>query len=296
MANSIALAEKYQPLLDEVYKTASKTIDLESAPVLFDGAQTVKVLKVTLDPLSNYSRNSGFTDGSVTANWESMKLTQDRGKEFNVDTMDNEETLDVMAGNLLGTFIRQKVVPEIDAYRFATLAQKAGIYKATPGTLTDATVGAAIDDAMAKLTNDEVPLEDRILYLTPAVYQMLKRAQPFKFANGDTNLNRNFDIYDGMKVVQVPESRFYTKIDVKAGTSSGDTGGFAKASDGTQINFMIVAKSAVIAVAKHVRLRVFTPDENQEMDAYKFQYRIYHDEFVYDNKVAGIYLHAQAAA
>ena len=67
MANSIALAEKYQPLLDEVYKTASKTIDLESAPVLFDGAQTVKVLKVTLDPPSNYSRNSGFTDGSLTA-------------------------------------------------------------------------------------------------------------------------------------------------------------------------------------------------------------------------------------
>ena len=296
MANSIALAEKYQPLLDEVYKTASKTIDLESAPVLFDGAQTVKVLKVTLDPLSNYSRNSGFTDGSVTANWESMKLTQDRGKEFNLDVMDNEETLDVMAGNLLGTFIRQKVVPEIDAYRFATLAQKTGISKATPGTLTDATVGAAIDDAMAKLTNDEVPLEDRILYLTPAVYQMLKRAQPFKFANGDTNLNRNFDIFDGMKVVQVPESRFYTKIDVKAGTSSGDTGGFAKATDGAQINFMIVAKSAVIVVAKHVRLRVFTPDENQEMDAYKFQYRIYHDEFVYDNKVAGIYLHAQASA
>ena len=296
MANSIALAEKYQPLLDEVYKTASKTIDLESAPVLFDGAQTVKVLKVTLDPLSNYSRNSGFTDGSVTANWESMRLTQDRGKEFNLDVMDNEETLDVMAGNLLGTFIRQKVVPEIDAYRFATLAQKAGISKATAGTLTDATVGEAIDEAMAKLTNDEVPLEDRILYLTPAVYQMLKRAQPYRFANGDTNLNRNFVVFDGMKVVQVPESRFYTKIDVKAGTSSGDTGGFAKATDGTQINFMIVAKPAVIAVAKHVRLRVFTPDENQEMDAYKFQYRIYHDEFVYDNKVAGIYLHAQASA
>lgn len=91
-----------------MYKTASKTVDLESAPVLFDGAQTVKVLKVALDPLSNYSRNSGFTDGSVTANWESMKLTQDRGKEFNLDVMDNEETLDVMAGNLLGTFIRQK--------------------------------------------------------------------------------------------------------------------------------------------------------------------------------------------
>lgn len=253
-------------------------------------------MKVALDPLSNYSRNSGFTDGSVTANWESMKLTQDRGKEFNLDVMDNEETLDVMAGNLLGTFIRQKVVPEIDAYRFATLAQKAGISKATAGTLTDATVGAAIDDAMAKLTNDEVPLEDRILYLTPAVYQMLKRVQPYRFANGDTNLNRNFDVFDGMKVVQVPESRFYTKIDIKAGNTTGDTGGFAKATDGAQINFMIVAKSAVIAVAKHVRLRVFTPDENQEMDAYKFQYRIYHDEFVYDNKVAGIYLHAQASA
>ena len=89
-----------------------------------------------------------------------------------------------------------------------------------------------------------------------------------------------------MKVVQVPQSRFATTIAI-------NTNGYTLS--GNNINFMIVHPSAVEAVAKHVKLRIFTPDVNQDMDAYKFQYRLYHDAFVYENKAAGIYVSKGAA-
>ena len=49
-------------------------------------------------------------------------MTQDRGRAFIIDSMDNEETIGMSFGKLAGEFIRTKVAPEIDAYTFATLA------------------------------------------------------------------------------------------------------------------------------------------------------------------------------
>ena len=68
--------------------------------------------------------------------------------------------------------------------------------------------------------------------------------------------------------------------------------------DGTahKINFMIVHPSAVIKVAKHVLPRIFSPQQYQQADAWKFDYRIYHDVFVEENKVKGIYLHRTSTA
>ena len=54
---------------------------------------------------------------------------------------------------------------------------------------------------------------------------------------------------------------------------------------------MIVHPSAVCKVVKHALPRIFSPQEYQAANAWKFDYRIYHDTFVYDNKTTGIYLH-----
>ena len=288
MANAINLVTKYQPIVDEVYKAATLTGDLESGAVQFDGSKTVKILKVTVPDLGNYSRSSGFTAGDVTADWESWTLNQDRGKEFSIDAMDNEETLDQTFGAASSAFIKQKVVPEVDAYRFATLASKSGV-SSVATTLSASNIVETIDNAEAKLSEDEVPVDGRILYITPTAYQMLKAALATKAGLSrivGASVDQNFETFDGMKVVQVPQSRFATGITVNA---NGYT------LTGNKINFMIVHPSAVEAVAKHVKLRIFTPDINQDMDAYKFQYRIYHDAFVYDNKVAGVYVSKGAA-
>ena len=95
MPNSISLAQNFLPLLDEVYKYASKTSLLDATQVEFVNANTVKVFKTSMDGMGNYGRNSGFVDGSVVGAWETMELTKDRGRSFMIDAMDDEETIGI---------------------------------------------------------------------------------------------------------------------------------------------------------------------------------------------------------
>lgn len=298
MANSIELAQRYLPLLDEIYKRSSLTADLDQQTVEMLGGNAVKVFKTSMQGLGNYNRNNGFVDGDVTGAWETLTLTQDRGRSFMVDRMDNEESLDQAFGTLASEFIRTRVVPEVDAYRFAKYAGTSGVLTTTGVALTTSTIVDAIDVATAAMDEKEVPTEGRILYITPTNYTMLKQSNAVsRFAMmTDRVVNRDFEVFDGMKVVKVPQGRFYTEITLYDGKTSGqEDGGYIKTAEtGKDINFMIIHPSAVLQVPKHTLPRIFNPDENQKADAWKFDYRFYHDAFVYENKKNGIYLHKGA--
>lgn len=301
MSNSIALAQKYVPILDEVYKYASKTSILDATQVQFVNANTVKVFKTSMDGMGNYARNSGFVDGSVTASWETMQLSKDRGRSFMVDAMDNEETIGMAFGTLAGEFIRTKVAPEVDAYRFAKLAGTSNIL--TAGTAADVTVGTTdipglVDAGDMKMNEEEVPQEGRILFISETAYAGLKAKITRQIMNRDGNINDEVEFYNGMRVIRVPQSRFYTAITLYDGTTGGQTGGgyVGTATTGYKLNFMIVHPSAVCQVLKHAVPRIFAPDVNQKADAWKFDYRVYHDIFVYDNKVKGICIHRGSTA
>lgn len=283
--NSITLAEKYQPLLDEVFKKASVTTDLESGSVKFDNTKTVKILKLKLPSLGEYSRNSGFTAGDVEADWEPWTLTQDRGREFSVDAMDDEETLNMTFGKACSEFIRVKVAPQIDTYRFGVLASTEGISVAQ-GELATGDAGLkAISDAMSTMDDDEVDGEGRILYITSQLRNSIDDLETYK----SRKVMERFS-----KIITVPTTRFWTATQYNTTTKE-----IEPTADAVGINFMIVLPRAVEAVAKHTKLRIFLADgdegtganKNQNQDAHKFQYRIYHDIFAYQNKVAGIYCH-----
>jgi len=298
MANTIALAQTYLPLLDEVYKVSSRTAILDATKVDILNGNTIKVFKTSMDGLGNYNRNNGYTKGDVTGTWETLTLSKDRGRSFQVDRMDNEETLDMAFGTLAGEFIRTKVAPEIDAYTFAKIAGTANILSAN----ADITVGTTdvpnlINTAEMHMNEAEVPAEGRILFISETAYAGLREKIVRSVSNEVTGINHDVEMYDGMRVIRVPQSRFYTAITMHDGTTSGQTaGGYVGATGGYKVNFMIVHPSALTKVVKHALPRIFTPDENQSADAWKFDYRIYHDTFVYGNKVNGIYLHRGATA
>ena len=298
MANTIALAQKYLPLLDEVYKASSRTAILDATKVDILNGNTIKVFKTSMDGLGNYNRNTGFTNGDVTGTWETMTLSKDRGRSFIVDRMDNEETIGMAFGTLAGEFIRTKVAPEIDAYTFAKIAGTSGILSAN----ADITVGTTdvpglIDTAETQMNEEEVPGEGRILFISETAYAGLRAKIVRSVQNDVTGINKEVETYDGMQIVRVPQSRFYTAITLYDGTTSSQTaGGFVGTTGGYKINFMIVHPSAVTKVVKHVLPRIFTPEQYQNADAWKFDYRIYHDTFVYDNKAKGIYMHRGATA
>jgi len=292
--NSISLAERYLPILDEVYKYDSKSavLDAANSNVRFVGGNKVELFKISTDGLGDYARNSGFATGGVTAAWESMTLAKDRGRSFLIDSMDDEETLGMSFGNLAGEFIRTKVVPEIDAYRFAKYASTSNILSATPDRVEDVTdpIGM-LDDAQKAMNDEEVPVEGRVLFVSEGMYKLIKGKVTREVYNGENSISRGIETFDGMRVIRVPQNRFNTQITLYDGSTSGQTdGGYVVTAGGYKINFMIVHPSAVVQVAKHVLPRIFTPAENQTADAWKFDYRIYHDCFVEVNKVKGIYL------
>lgn len=299
MANTIALAQQYLPLLDEVYKVSSRTSVLDATQVEIVNGNTVKVFKTSMDGLGNYDRNAGYLAGDVTGAWETMTLTQDRGRSFNVDVMDDEETLNMAFGTLANEFIRTKVAPEIDAYTFAKLAGASGILTAN----ADVTVGTTdvpnlINTAEMEMNEAEVPYEGRLLFISEKAYAGLREKITRYVANEATGVNHEVEMYDGMRIIRVPQARFYTAITLHDGKTEGQTaGGYEGAgAAGYPINFMIVHPSALTKVTKHALPRIFSPMENQQANAYKFDYRIYHDTFTFENKVKGIYLHRGATA
>ena len=300
MANSITLAETYLPLLDEVYKLSSRTSLLDASRVEIINGNTIKVFKTSMDGLGDYDRSTGYVTGDVTGTWETMTLSKDRGRAFVVDRMDNEETIGMAFGTLAGEFIRTRVAPEIDAYTFAKLAGTSGIDTATAADITVGTtdVSTLIDEAERSMNENEVPQEGRLLFISETAYAGLRNKITRTVLNEVTGINREVETYDGMQIIRVPQSRFYTAITLYDGsTEDQEAGGYVgTATTGYKINFMVVHPSAVNKVVKHALPRIFTPEQYQQADAWKFDYRIYHDTFVYENKVKGIYLHRGATA
>lgn len=289
MANNIAKFKKYIDLLDEVYKVNAKTSVLDGDTTLVRAganADEIIIPKMSLDGLADYSRNSGYVNGDVTLTNETVKFNYDRGRAFTVDAMDNEETAGVAFGKLSSEFIRTKVVPEVDAFRLATYAGIEGISSAT-GTLADGNAAlSAIVTAISKMDDDEVSEEGRVLFITPTLYNQI--------LNVDTSKSKEI-MGRFSSIVTVPQSRFYTAIELADGTTSGETaGGFTKADTAKDINFMIIQKGAVLQYPKHTVNKVVSPEENQTSDGWKFFYRSYGLADVYENKVAGIYLHNKA--
>lgn len=295
MANNIALASKFTSILDALYWKNSVTsmLDGQTQPIDFAGVNVVKVYKITTVGMGTYSRNTGYPVGDVVGAWETLTLAAERGREFNIDRMDNEESLGMAFGKLAALFIREQVAPEVDAYRFAKYASWANISTVAAATLTSATVIAAIDGAAAQMDSDNVPADGRLLFVSLPVQRMLEGAVSRQLAN-ENSVDRRLKSLDGVTIVPVPAGRFYTAIDLVSGANPA-TGGYAKAAGGVGINFMLIYPEAVLQATKLAQLKIFSPDENQDMDAWKMQYRLYHDAFVYDNKVDGIFLHKALA-
>lgn len=292
MANSFTKIQKYITLLDEVYKQSSRTAVLEAAPELVrQGAQANQILipKIDMDGLGDYSRADGYVSGDASLTWETKTFDYDRGRRFTVDAMDDEETAGLAFGKLSSEFVRTKVVPEMDAYRFATYAGKAGT-TASAALSTGADAAAAIVAANIAMDDAEVDAEGRFLFITPSLYNLI--------SSMDTTKSR--EMLDGFaKIITVPSTRFYSAISMLSGkvvTVSNEqvdetAGGYSKASSGKNLNFMIVQKNALIQYTKHNVNKIIPPSENQSSDGWLFFYRAYGIAEVYANKTKGIYAH-----
>ena len=289
MANTLARFKKYTDKLDEVYQHASVTAVLDGDGSMVQmGANAGEMIipKINMDGLADYSRSGGYVAGDVTLTNETVHFNYDRGRVFTVDAMDDEETAGVAFGRLAGEFVRTKVAPEMDAFRFAAYASHSGIGKKAADLSSGDGALTALIEGQNVMDDAEVPEDQRYLFISSALYNLI--------LNVDTTKSKAV-LESFQKVVKVPKSRFYTSIVLNDGSTEGQTdGGFVKGASAKEINFMIIHKPALLQYPKHTVNKIIAPQDNQTSDGWKFFYRAYGLADLYENKTAGVYLHSKA--
>ena len=284
MANNINYAALFQNALDKKLAQDLTTgwAEANASRVQYNGGNELKIAKLGLDDLADYNRATGYEDGDITLEWETHKFRYDRGRKFSLDAMDVDETnFTATASNVMGEFVRTKVVPEIDLIRIASLASKAG---------NSVDIEASPENALEEFKKGIVAVRDAgyggqlVAHVTYEFMSMLE----LRFANqlgsvtfAVSGVDTTFPSVDGVALIPTQSTRMFEKVE-KAGQSYKGSG--------KQIHFLIVGKDVPMGIVKHAPARTFLPEENQNADAYVINYRVYHDLFVEDNKVDAVYV------
>jgi len=286
-----------------VAQATSGWMEANAGLVKYNGGNEVKIPVIDMDALGNYDRANGFVDGSVNLTYETKTMTQDRGRTFMLDRMDVDETNFVAtAANVMGEFQRTKVIPEIDAYRYSSIASQAIEKGAAVGGYTPA--AASIFE---KLREDiyaiydvagEIPLVITMSMTVAAILEnstaLSRMLSVIDFTQGD--IKTTVRAIDNNPIIKVPSLRMKTKYEFYDGKSTGQTtGGFVAHTEAKNINWIICPITAPIAVSKTDNIRIFTPEQNQKADAWKIDYRKYHDLWIKDDQFKAIRVNIQEA-
>ncbi len=286
MPNTITLPKGFTTALDEVYQAAACTSDLTCDPALVKaGANVGEILypQISVSGLGDYDRNTGYTSGAIDLKWKTAQCNYDRGTKIMVDAMDDQESEKLAFAMGGAELMRTKVAPEGDAFTFAVIAATEGISKMEGETFNSAAnFLEALITAKSKMDNDEVPAENRFLYVTSDLLNWVMGL--------DTTKSREILATFAKKIV-VPQGRFYTAIDMLDGKTPGEElGHYKKAETAKDINFMIIHKPAVMKYDKHVAKDIIPASSNADADGDILKYRKYGLVDVYKNKTAGIYM------
>lgn len=302
MANNFEYSKIFQPSLDKqvVQESTTGWMELNSNLVRYNGGNEVKLPNIVMDGLADYDRTNGFVDGSVTLEWKTYTLTQDRGRTFSIDAMDVDETnFVVTAGTVMGEFQRTMVIPEIDAYRYSKLASLAiGAGQTASETIADADIVDAIVADLAKM-EDAIGAKDVIITMNPIMASKLGKAGKDYISKAMLQkgaLSTEVQSFNDNPIVKAPSKLLKTAFEFNDGTTAGqEAGGFKTATGALDINWLISTKDAPIAISKTDKVRTFSPDVNQKADAWKIDYRKYHDLWVPASKLTSIYVNTKPA-
>lgn len=266
---------------------------------LVNGGRSFTLKTISTSGLQAHTRGKGFNSGTVTDEKTIYTMGQDRDVEFYLDRQDVDETNQELAmANISNVFITEQVQPELDSYRFSKMATSfdnidtsdtegnllAKTHKVEE-TLDATNVYSQLKTGIGKIR--KYGTQNLLGYVSSEVMDSLERSKEFtrNITNqnvGTTALESRITSIDGVQLIEVYEpNRFMTKYDFKDGAKPTE--------DAKAINFLIVAKPAVISIVKENAVFLFAPGQHTEGDGYLYQNRLYHDLFIKKHKRDGIY-------
>ena len=287
--NTIEFSKIMMTQLDQhaVQHLTSGWMEKNAGQVKYEGGDEVKIPTMSTQGLADYDRDKGFTRGAVTLKYEPYKMTQDRGRSFSLDAMDVEESNFVASAvSVMKTFQEEKVIPEIDAYRYSKLYAIASAASQTESVdITAANVFTKLR-ANIRAVQDKIGTGAPLVLTMPlSVLGLLEESEAFRrfisisdFKQGEVNFK--IKRFDGHTIITPPSERLKTLYDIKTGAAGQEEGGLTPNAAAKSINWLITAEKAPIAISKTDKIRVFDPNINQLADAWKIDYRKYHDIWV----------------
>lgn len=268
---AVNYAEKYSDVIDERFKQGALTDTILNAQYEFDGVNKVNVYSIETVPLIDYDINAAANrygqPKELGNDIQSLKLTQDKSFTFTIDRKNRDDTMMAnSAGLALNREMDEVVIPTIDKYRINVLANNAGTVEKQEITKDNAYESFLL--ASAALVDKKVPINNRVVFVTPLYYTYLK-------------LDKHFTSY-GDKAQEIATNGIVGKVD--------NTDVIVTPSDyfPEGVNYIIVYKGALLSPLK---LSEYLQHENPPgLSGWLCEGRIYYDAFVMKNKKDGIYV------
>ncbi|MCC6101811.1 MAG: capsid protein [Lactobacillus sp.] len=290
---TINYAEAYQQAIQQAFYDGHLfSQDLWSSPsnnvIKFDGAKHIKVPRLTIDegrkdrarrtitqPAANYSND-----------WDSYELTNERYWSTLVDPSDvDESNMVISIANITKQFNLDEKMPEMDRQMFSKLysekvaANDGGI---TTDTLDEKNILTAFDQMMVDFDEARIPGTNRILYVTPAINAILKRAESINrsLVLKDANkVQRTVYSLDDVTINVVPSDLMQTAFDFSVGSKIVDTA--------QQIQMFLIYNGVQIAPQKYSFVGFDAPSAANSGN-YLYYEQSYDDVLLLKTKTKGI--------
>lgn len=295
--NTLAFAQRVTGELDKavVSKPVTGFLADNALRSKFVGTKTVLIPELELSGLADYDRDTGFIKGTITVGSQPFTLEMDRGRSFQLDAQDEDETgVAGLAGQMLGEFVRTRVVPELDAYCLSKLAGYAATKNQTV-TGTPATQAFAMFmEAVGKAQNAIGYDEELVAFVDSTMWAAFQKSSEIahyieagSFRKGEASLE--VKKINGIAILPVPDSRMKSAYTFNDGSTDGQTeGGFAPTAEAKSIGLLLMPKRGASLIKKTEQVRIFDPAQNLNADAWKFDYRLYYDIILRNSMAGGI--------
>lgn len=261
-------AEKYESEVDERFKLSSITNDAVNQNYNFEAVNTINIYSVETAALNDYKRDGTSrygTPSELGSALQKLTLKQDKAFTFTIDKGNYSDTAMMnSAASALRREIDEVVMPAIDKYRLSVIADNAGTV--LEQEITTETAYTLFLDATTILTENLVPVQNRIAFVTPDFYRTLKLDKNFTGSAdraNDVAVTGSVTKVDNVSIIVVPTNYFPENV-----------------------NYIMAHPAATLGPVKLADYTIH--DKPPGINGWLCEGRIYYDAFVLNNKKKAI--------
>lgn len=290
---TINYAEAYQQAIQQAFYdghlfSAALWNSPSNSVISFDGAKHIKVPRLSISEGRRDRTRRTITqpNANYSNDWDSYELTNERYWSTLVDPSDiDESNMVISIANITKQFNLDEKMPEMDRQMFSKLYQEkvaandGGLHT---DTLSEANILEAFDNMMVNFDEARISGAGRILYVTPQVNSMLKRADALNRQinlNDAGNLKRSVYSLDDVTINVVPSDLMQTAYDFTVGSKIKD--------DAKQIEMFLIFNGVQIAPQKYSFVGFDAPSAANSGN-YLYYEQSYDDVLLLKTKTKGI--------